>query len=62
MRARSTDIVASAFFRAFPKASLRTLFLRQIGLLLGAVLLVWLLSLADGLDLSVGLFQCEDRK
>lgn len=56
MRARSTDIVASAFLRAFPKASLRTLFLRQIGLLLGAVLLVWLLSLADGLDLSVGLF------
>jgi hypothetical protein len=56
MPARSEGTVANAFVRAFPKATLRTCFLRQIGPLLGAVLLVWLLLVAEGLDLGVGLF------
>ena len=56
MRALVTAAIANAFMRAFPTSSLRANLLKQIGLLCGAVLFVWLLSLTSGLDLSVGFF------
>nr|WP_070099435.1 response regulator [Bradyrhizobium cosmicum] len=48
--------MANAFTRAFPASSLRADLLKQIALLCGAVLFVWLLSLTSGLDLSAGFF------
>jgi hypothetical protein len=56
MRALVTAAIANAFMRAFPTSSLRENLLKQIGLLCGAVLFVWLLSLTSGLDLSAGFF------
>lgn len=56
MRALVTAAIANAFARAFPASSLRLGFVRQIALLCGAVLFVWLLSLTAGLDLSAGFF------
>jgi hypothetical protein len=56
MRARAIATIASAFTRAFPASSLQAGLLRQIALLAGAVLFVWLLSLTHGLDLSAGFF------
>jgi len=56
MRARVTAIIANAFIRAFPASSLRADILKQIALLCGAIVFVWLLSLTSGLDLSAGLF------
>jgi hypothetical protein len=56
MRALVTAAVAKAFVRAFPTSSLRANLLRQVMLLCGAVLFVWLLSLTYGLDLSAGFF------
>jgi hypothetical protein len=55
MRDRATTAIAHAFVRAFPAASLRAELLKQIALLAGAVLFVWLLSLTYGLDLSAAL-------
>lgn len=54
MRARATAAIVNAFTRAFPASSLRAGLLKQIALLAGAVLFVWLLSLTHGLDLSAG--------
>jgi hypothetical protein len=56
MRTRAIATIANAFTRAFPASSLRAGLLRQIALLAGAVLFVWLLSLTHGLDLSAGFF------
>ncbi len=56
MKALVTAAIANAFMRALPKSSLLASLLKQIGLLSGAVLFVWLLSLTSGLDLSTGFF------
>ena len=52
MRAAAT----AAFIRVFPASSLQANVLKQATLLCGAALLVWLLSMTYGLDLSVGFF------
>ncbi|MGY4475186.1 hypothetical protein ACVILL_002600 [Bradyrhizobium sp. USDA 3364] len=56
MRALVSSFVANAFAQAFPVSSLRANVLKQIALLCGSVLFVWLLSLTYGLDLSVAFF------
>ena len=56
MRVLATAAIAKAFAWAFPTSSLRANLLKQIALLCGAVLFVWLLSLTYGLDLSAGFF------
>jgi hypothetical protein len=52
----ATAAIANAFVRAFPASSLRANLLKQVALLCGAILFVWLLSLTYGLDLSAGFF------
>ena len=47
--------IANVLVRAFPASSLQANVLKQTALFGGAVLLVWLLSLSYGLDLSAGL-------
>jgi ribose/xylose/arabinose/galactoside ABC-type transport system permease subunit len=48
--------IVRALARAFPRESLEVEILKQIALFCGAGLLVSLLMLTYGLDLSVGLF------
>ena len=48
--------IARVFFRAFPSTSPYKALLKQIALLCGAALLVALLTLTYGLDLSAGFF------
>jgi len=56
MWALATAAIANAFVRAFPASSLRANLLKQVALLCGAVLFVWLLSLTYGVDLSAAFF------
>jgi hypothetical protein len=56
MRAVATAAIANAFVRVFPPSSLQANVLKQTALFCGAALLVWLLLVTYGLDLSVGLF------
>ncbi|MGY2808377.1 MULTISPECIES: hypothetical protein [unclassified Bradyrhizobium] len=56
MRAAAIAAIANAFVRVFPTSSLQANVLKQTALLCGAALLVWLLSVTYGLDLSAGFF------
>jgi hypothetical protein len=56
MRPFATAAIASVLTRVFPAASWQATVLKQAALLFGAALLVWLLSMTYGLDLSAGLF------
>ena len=56
MRAVTTTAIANAFVRVFPASSLQAKILKQIALVCGAVVFVWLLSVTYGLDLSAGFF------
>lgn len=56
MRALATTAVANALVRAFPASSRRADALKQLVLICGAVLFIWLLSMTYGLDLSAGFF------
>ncbi|MHC1945375.1 hypothetical protein IF803_13410 [Bradyrhizobium sp. UFLA06-06] len=56
MRAVAIAAIANAFVRVFPASSLQANVLKQTAMLCGAALLVWLLSVTYGLDLSAGFF------
>jgi hypothetical protein len=56
MRAFAAAAITNAFARALPASSLRANPLKQLVMLCGAVLFVWLVLLTYGLDLSAGLF------
>jgi hypothetical protein len=56
MLAPATAAIASVFARVFPASSLQTEALKQAALLCAAGLLVSLLSMTYGLDLSAGFF------
>ncbi|WP_271583947.1 hypothetical protein [Bradyrhizobium sp. CCBAU 45389] len=56
MRPTVAAAIADAFVRVFPASSSRANVLKQTALFCGAALLVWLLSLTYGLDLSAGFF------
>ncbi|WFU54298.1 hypothetical protein QA639_32335 [Bradyrhizobium pachyrhizi] len=56
MRAVAIAAIANAFVRVFPASSLQANVLKQTALFCGAALLVWLLSVTYGLDLSAGFF------
>ena len=48
--------LARTIFRAFPVASLQLEILKQLAMFCGAGLMVWLLMVTYGLDLSPGFF------
>lgn len=54
--ARDRACLLVALVRAIPISPLWAALLKQVALLCGAVLFVWLLSLTYGLDLSVAFF------
>ena len=56
MRAPATAAIASVLIRVFPASWLQAKILKQTALFCGAALLVWLLSMSCGLDLSAGFF------
>ncbi|WP_167406714.1 hypothetical protein [Bradyrhizobium forestalis] len=56
MRAVAIAAITNAFVRVFPASSLQANVLKQTALFCGATLLVWLLSMTYGLDLSAGFF------
>lgn len=56
MRAVATTAIVNAFVRVFPTSSLQANVIKQTALFCGAALLVWLLSVTHGLDLSAGFF------
>lgn len=56
MRLTVSSTIADAFVRVFPASSWQAYVLKQTALFCGAALLVWLLSLTYGLDLSAGFF------
>jgi hypothetical protein len=56
MLAPATAVIASVFARVFPASSLQTEALKQVALFFAASLLVSLLSMTYGLDLSAGFF------
>ena len=56
MRSTTTAPIASVFIQVFPASSWQAKIFKQTASFCGAALLVWLLSMTYGLDLSAGLF------